>query len=414
MIFQNYLTFANNNIILGLDRILLLLSRLNNPHLNLPPVIHIAGTNGKGSVLAFLKSIFNQANYLVHRYTSPHLVKFNERIEIANKIISDEQLNQLTKKCYWACELQPKITPTFFEFTTAMAFLAFSQQKADIVLLETGLGGEFDATNVLSQVLLSIITTISFDHQEYLGNSIEQIAKAKAGIIKHNCPVVIATQNLQAKQVLWRIAQEKQARIIDANIEKLPNQLLNIKPSLLGKHQISNLKLAYLAVLNQNKFQINLNDMVQGAKKTQWSARMQKIECGAIKQSLKNCQLYLDGAHNLDGAKIIDEFLSTKKKYKRIAVFNILQNKNLPGFLQQIKDNLDLLLIIDVFFHPQQNNAKDIFTQAKQLNIATQIIDNFTEINNFLESKNDTVVICGSLYLAGKFLALNSLSSKQF
>ena len=175
MFFHNYLASTNsNNIELGLDRILLLLSRLNNPHLNLPPVIHIAGTNGKGSVLAFLKEIFNQANYTVHRYTSPHLVRFNERIEIANNIISDEELNKLSKQCHLACQITPAINPTFFEFTTAMAFLAFSQHKADVVLLETGLGGEFDATNVVPQVLLSIITTISFDHQEFLGNSLTE------------------------------------------------------------------------------------------------------------------------------------------------------------------------------------------------------------------------------------------------
>ena len=408
MIFHNYLASTNsNNIELGLDRILLLLSRLNNPHLNLPPVIHIAGTNGKGSVLAFLKEIFNQANYTVHRYTSPHLVRFNERIEIANQIISDEELNQLATKCHLACQIEPTITPTFFEFTTAMAFLAFSQHKADVVLLETGLGGEFDATNVLPQVLLSIITTISFDHQEFLGNSLAEIAKAKAGIIKNNCPVIIATQNLQAQQVLWQVAQEKQAKIVYADNENLPDQLSINNSALLGCHQSENLKLAYLAILNQNKLQISFNHMLQGAKTTKWPARLQKIESGKIKNNLQNCQLYLDGAHNLDGAKIVAKFLATKQNTKRIVVFNMLQNKDLCGFLQQIKNHLDLLLIIDIAFHQQQYQATEIIKQAEKLNIASKIIGNFTEINNFLTDTQNTVLICGSLYLAGSFLSLN-------
>ena len=257
MLFHNYSASTDTNKIeLGLERILLLLARLNNPHLDLPYVIHIAGTNGKGSVLAFLKAIFNQANYTVHRYTSPHLVRFNERIEVANNIISDAELNELSAQCHLACQISPKITPTFFEFTTAIAFLAFSKHKADVVLLETGLGGEFDATNVLKQVLLSIITTISFDHQEFLGNSLAEIAKAKAGIIKNNCPVIIANQSQQAKEVLWQVASAKQAKIIDASAYDLPSELCKQDLSLAGLHQLENLKLAYLAILNQDKFSI--------------------------------------------------------------------------------------------------------------------------------------------------------------
>ena len=408
MFFHNYLASTNsNNIELGLESILLLLSRLKNPHLNLPPVIHIAGTNGKGSVLAFLKEIFNQANYTVHRYTSPHLVRFNERIEIANNIISDEELNKLAKQCHLACQITPTINPTFFEFTTAMAFLAFSQHKADVVLLETGLGGEFDATNVVPQVLLSIITTISFDHQEFLGNSLTEIAKAKAGIIKNNCPVITAKQNLAVKKVLWQTAKAKQAKIISANIKKLPPELLTNNIALLGRHQIDNLTLAYLAILTQHKFKIGFDHMLQSAKTTKWPARLQKIESGSIKNNLQNCQLYLDGAHNLAGAKIVAKFLKTKQNTKRIVLFNMLQNKDLSGFLQQIKNHLDLLLIIDVAFHQQQYQATEISQKAEKLNIASKIIGNFTEINSFLTNTQNTVVICGSLYLAGSFLSLN-------
>ena len=407
MFFDNYSASTDSNKIeLGLDRILTLLARLNNPHLNLPPVIHIAGTNGKGSVLAFLKAIFNQANYKVHRYTSPHLVRFNERIEIANQIISDIELNKLSSKCHLACQISPKITPTFFEFTTAMAFLAFSKHKADVLLLETGLGGEFDATNVLSQVLVAIITTVSFDHQEFLGNSLAEIAKAKAGIIKNNCPVIIANQQQQAKEVLWQIATEKQAKIIDATSYDLPNNLYKEDLNLIGLHQLENLKLAYLTILNQNKFSITLSEISAGMQNVKWPARLQKIEFGNIKNKLKNCQLYLDGAHNIGGAKIIADFLSMQNG-KKIVVFNMLKNKDLLGFLTQIQNSLDVLLIIDVAFHKEQYLATEILIKAKQLNIPTEIIDNFSKISNFLSDTHNTILICGSLYLAGHFLALN-------
>jgi len=407
MFFDNYSSSADiNKIELGLGRISLLLARLNNPHLNLPPVIHIAGTNGKGSVLAFLKAIFNQANYKVHRYTSPHLVKFNERIEIANQVISDIELKQLANQCDLACQISPKITPTFFEFTTAMAFLAFSKHKADVLLLETGLGGEFDATNVLSQVLVAIITTISFDHQEFLGNSLAEIAKAKAGIIKNNCPVIIANQQQQAKEVLWQIASAKQAKIIDATFYDLPNNLYKEDLNLIGLHQLENLKLAYLTILNQNKFSITLSEISAGVQNVKWPARLQKIEFGNIKNKLKNCQLYLDGAHNIGGAKIITDFLSMQNG-KKIVVFNMLKNKDLLGFLTQIQNSLDVLLIIDVAFHKEQYLATEILIKAKQLNIPTEIIDNFSKISNFLSDTHNTILICGSLYLAGHFLALN-------
>ncbi len=408
MFFDNYYTSTDTNKIeLGLERILTLLARLNNPHLNLPPVIHIAGTNGKGSVLAFLKAIFNQANYKVHRYTSPHLVKFNERIEIANQMISDIELNELSNQCHLACQILPKITPTFFEFTTAMAFLAFSKHKADVVLLETGLGGEFDATNVLPQVLVAIITTISFDHQEFLGNSLAEIAKAKAGIIKNNCPVIIANQQQQAKEVLWQVGTAKQAKIIDASSYNLPNNLCKKNLNLIGVHQLDNLKLAYLAILNQDKFFIDFSEISLGAENAKWPARLQKITFGNIKNQLKNCQIYLDGAHNLDGAKIVADFLSMQDG-KKIVVFNMLKNKDLLGFLKQIQNNLDILLIIDVAFHQNQCLAIEIFMQAKELNIPVEIIDNFSKISNFLVDTDNTILICGSLYLAGYFLSLNS------
>jgi dihydrofolate synthase/folylpolyglutamate synthase len=254
--------------------------------------------------------------------------------------------------------------------------------------------------------LVAIITTISFDHQEFLGNSLAEIAKAKAGIIKNNCPVIIANQQQQAKEVLWQIASAKQAKIIDATFYDLPNNLYKEDLNLIGLHQLENLKLAYLTILNQNKFSITLSEISAGVQNVKWPARLQKIEFGNIKNKLKNCQLYLDGAHNIGGAKIITDFLSMQNG-KKIVVFNMLKNKDLLGFLTQIQNSLDVLLIIDVAFHKEQYLATEILIKAKQLNIPTEIIDNFSKISNFLSDTHNTILICGSLYLAGHFLALN-------
>ncbi len=190
------------DIKLGLDRMYQALERLDNPHKKLPEVIHIAGTNGKGSTLAFLRSIFESSGYKVHAYSSPHLVNFNERIYLSGSDISDDFLNECLQECKDVCEIEPKIELTFYEGTTLAAFLAFSKVKADILILETGMGGRLDATNVLDEVMASIITPVSIDHAEFLGNSISKIAFEKAGIIKKNSLVICGKQKNDAFEVI--------------------------------------------------------------------------------------------------------------------------------------------------------------------------------------------------------------------
>ena len=207
-----------HNIELGLSRVLQLLERLGNPHLKLPPAIHIAGTNGKGSTLAFLRAIFEESGLKIHTYTSPHLVNFNERILLAGKEISDDFLNEILTECKKAAEIFPQIQVTFFEGTTVATFLAFSRVPADLLLLETGMGGRLDATNVLPEVLCSVITPISFDHEEFLGNTLAKIAYEKAGIIKKNCPVVIGKQVEEALQVIEDQAFKKRAILTKPNL----------------------------------------------------------------------------------------------------------------------------------------------------------------------------------------------------
>ncbi len=190
------------NINLGLSRVLQLLERLDNPHKKLPPTIHIAGTNGKGSTLAYLESIFQEAEYRVHKYTSPHLVNFNERIILANNEISDIYLDDVISECKAAANIHPKIDVTFFEGVTVAAFLAFSRVKADILLLETGMGGRLDATNVIENPILTLISAISDDHQQFLGDTIEKIAAEKAGIMKNNSPIILSKQESEVEKLI--------------------------------------------------------------------------------------------------------------------------------------------------------------------------------------------------------------------
>ncbi len=194
------------DIELGLSRVFALLERLENPHLKLPATIHLAGTNGKGSTLSFLRAIFAESGLKIHSYTSPHLVNFNERIVLDGAEISDEFLNEILRECKKAAEISPEIKVTFFEGITVAAFLAFSRVKADILLLETGMGGRLDATNVLPEVLCSIITPIALDHQEFLGKTLAKIAFEKGGIIKKNSAVVIGKQKSSALRVLENVA----------------------------------------------------------------------------------------------------------------------------------------------------------------------------------------------------------------
>ncbi|MBM3589989.1 MAG: bifunctional folylpolyglutamate synthase/dihydrofolate synthase [Alphaproteobacteria bacterium] len=403
-----------HHINLGLDRINELLNRLGNPQLKLPKTIHIAGTNGKGSTLAFLKTIYEQAGYKVHRYTSPHLIEFNERIELSGTKISDDLLQSYLNRCQDACSSSPEIDITFFEATTACAFLAFSENPADILLLETGMGGEFDATNVLPNVFQSIITPISFDHQQFLGDSLDEISKAKAGIIKKNCPIICANQELLALNVISKKAKELNSKLVltkdffpQTNID-----LDSIKISLFGSHQIENAKTAICSIKNQTDFKISDQNIKDGLENTKWKARLEKINSGNfIKKLSRNFQIYLDGSHNVQGATTINEFLENFQKHQRIVIFQMLNDKNCEEFLRIISSKINLLLIPEIAKDPRFRKAKDILKIAKDLKISAKTIENFTEAFNEIEinfnNQKTVILICGSLYFASEFLIAN-------
>jgi dihydrofolate synthase/folylpolyglutamate synthase len=392
------------NIDLGLTRVYQLLERLGNPHLKLPPTIHLAGTNGKGSTLAFLKSIFTEAGLKTHTYTSPHLVSFNERITLAGKEISDTFLNEILSSCKIAAETEPKINITYFEGITVAAFLAFSKVKADILLLETGMGGRLDATNVLPKNLCSIITPIDLDHQEFLGETVEKIAFEKAGIIKRNCPVIIGKQQSDVLKVI-----EKQAAKLNAKIFHYEPRFEAYENSLIGSHQKTNAALAATAAITQQEFSISEEQIKSGLKKTEWNARLQKITSGKFHKTLdKSCTLYLDGSHNLAGAKTLQAFLKSQTNTKKIVIFGMLKDKDCQGFLNEIKDEIDEIIAVKITDEDKSRSGEEIEEVAKNLNIKSQVTANISNAFSRLKNEeNALILVCGSLYLAGEFMEGN-------
>ena len=413
---------GNRDIKLGLDRVYKTLERLDNPHLKIPPTIHLAGTNGKGSTLSFLKNIFINSNLKVHSYTSPHLVNFNERIFLANEEISDDFLNECLHECKNASEIEPKIELSFFEATTITAFLAFSKIKADILLLETGMGGRLDATNILPEVLATIITPISLDHTEFLGKTLTKIAFEKAGIIKKNCPTFIAKQKLSALKTIKEVALKNNSQTTifgdDFNIIKKAKsfkfvgfkQNLEFKnPTLFGTHQIDNASLAIAVALSLKEFSIKKEAIDKALENTIWQARIQPILAGKFFDKLTGSQkLYLDGSHNLQGASTILNFLKSQKKQKKIVIFAMLSDKDYVKFLTKLSSEIDLLIITTIKNEPKSIEPKIIENLAQDLGIKSRIVKDFDEA--FLGIKNEekaVILITGSLYQAGSFLEEN-------
>lgn len=415
------------NIVFGLSRVYDLLARIGNPHLKLPDTIHFAGTNGKGSTLSFLKNILEESGLSVHSYTSPHLVNFNERIILAGKEITDECLTKVLSECKQAAEQEPQIPITFFEGITVAAFLAFSRVPADVLLLEVGMGGRLDATNVLPDVLCSVITPVSLDHTEFLGTSIAAIAMEKAGIIKKNCHTIVGNQVLEAKNSIrnralelnstinffaddWRVSKEKSGFSFEGFGQKLTLPL----PSLTGDHQIDNASTAIAVALSQRSFKISEENIEAAIRKTFWPARLQKINSGKFFDKLpKNYDLYLDGGHNVQAAQSVSDFLKSKrvanKNHKTFIIFAMLEDKDCTGFLREISNEVDYLTAIEIENESKSLQKEKIIEIADDLGMPSNVAINFDEaFKKILNSKEEsaTILICGSLYLAGDFLAL--------
>jgi dihydrofolate synthase/folylpolyglutamate synthase len=405
---------------LSLGRILKLLKRLGNPHLKLPPTIHVAGTNGKGSTIAFLRSIFENNDYKVHTYTSPHLINFNERIRVNSQIIDNENLIELLEEC----EFYNKNDPiTFFEITTAAAYLCFSKKQADILLLETGLGGRFDATNVISDKICSVLTPISMDHMTFLGKSIKSITREKVGIFKRNRPAIISPQTKEALEVIEKEVSQKNIElfkygsdweIIKKSREKFLMRIFEEefevpKPKLFGEHQIYNAGLAITVSKILKDFSFDNKKICDGVHETFWPARMQQIDNGKLKEIAgKNYELWLDGGHNSHASEMLLDNLKKWEKDNLFLIFGMINGKEPKEFLTKIFPLIKSLQVIPIKKHQfiGSKEIQQIFKDEYGIIRPEKTIQNAIKYitNNFTGGK---IVICGSLYLAGDVLKSN-------
>lgn len=404
-----------------------LLEALGNPHLLLPPTIHVAGTNGKGSTIAMLKSIFNQAGYKTHAYTSPHLLEFNERITISDEKISDIYLDEILRKTK-QCAEKLDIIPTFFEGITAAAFLAFSRSKADILLLETGIGGRLDSTNVIPNPIITIITPISLDHQNYLGNSILEIAYEKAGIIKPQVPCIISMQQKEVYDLLLNTCDERSAPSFcfeyDYCAEKnndgfnYISQKFNLnfpQPNLLGFHQIINASSVIAAVtLINDKFKINSKNIENGLRTIKWLGRIQEISKSDVVKltGRDNVTMFIDGAHNDGGAICLADWARNNIKTPAYLILGMTRNRDATNFCIHFRDFIQKGVATKVESEPSSYNAEILAQNASLSGIeftsACSLQQAITDVVDINPDESFSILITGSLFLVSDLFKLLS------
>ena len=413
----------------GLERILTLLEKLGNPQDKMKNVFHIAGTNGKGSTTAFLKAILEANGYTTNRDTSPHLVEFNERIELKGQKITDNYYNELSKEVREIVE-KNNLEITYFEAITAVGFLAFSRNNADANIIEVGCGGRLDSTNVFKNPLVDIITTISYDHMAILGDTLEKIAPEKWGIVKPNTPVVLGylnekiknlyrEQNKEFNNKLYFFGEDYKINIIDNNNFEFiygDKKMLLPTPSLKGEHQIRNASCAIMALLSQNKLKITEEAIKRGLTNCFWPARLQNLKNTKLSQYLPdNYELYLDGAHNEDGARVLSKWLEDENKIDQketIMILSILERKDSKTYLNNLKNTVDYAIAINNHNPDFKFKSGDVLKQEleengiKVLNVAETTVEALQYIKNIDKGTSKRVLICGSLYYSAQVLEL--------
>jgi dihydrofolate synthase/folylpolyglutamate synthase len=411
---------------LSLDRIQALLEALGRPQDRLPPVIHVAGTNGKGSTSAFLRAITEAAGLKVHVLTSPHLVRFVERVRLAGTLITDEAFAEILGRVE-AANAGKEIT--FFEIVTAAAFVVFAETPADLLILEVGLGGRYDATNVIGAPAVSVITPVDYDHKEFLGEDLGGIAGEKAGIIKAGRPVVVARQAEVAEAVIEAEAQRLGAplalmgRDVDAWSERGrlmvqdQQRLLDLPmPSLYGPHQVDNAGLAVAAALALNDPRITDAAFEQGVASAEWPARMQRLTAGPFGELAKarGSDLWLDGGHNPHGARAVAGALADLARDGRpvALVAGTLSNKDAVGFFSAFKA-LNPKVFATGFEADAAATAEATMDAARIAGLQAEAVGYPLEaVRRALDAEGvpPHVLICGSLYLAGEVLAASEVT----
>jgi dihydrofolate synthase / folylpolyglutamate synthase len=414
---------------LSLDRMHRLLEQLDHPERKLPPVIHVAGTNGKGSTIAYLRAILEAAGLRVHVFTSPYLVRLNECFRIGRPgggtLVSDDELRATLEHCERANKGEPV---TIFEIETAAALCLFARHPADIVLLEVGLGGRLDATNVIEAPLASVIAPVSMDHTEFLGNSLTAIAGEKAAIIKRNTPVVCAEQAVEAMAVIeaqanrmraplhaagqqWHVSVER-GRLVYQDERGLMDLAA---PKLFGRHQFDNAGLAIATLRALDRFKIGIAAFEAGIISAEWPARMQRLVAGTlVDQGPPGCEIWLDGGHNAEGGRVAAAALGDlEERVSRplVVIAGMMANKDAGAFLANFAGLTRHIMAVQI---PDRENAMPPDRLADAARSLGMRVENAASVEAALHALSrlayevpPRILITGSLYLAGHVLAVN-------
>lgn len=416
VILDRMMTLHPKVIDLTLGRMHRLLAALGNPERNLPPVIHIAGTNGKGSTQAMIRAGLEASGASVHAYTSPHLARFHERIRLAGELISETALAALLDECVQANGLD---SITFFEITTAAALLAFARTPADFTLLEVGLGGRLDATNVIDTPRLTLITPVSIDHQQYLGDTLPEIAGEKAGIIKRGVPVIVGPQDPDGLAVIeakaarmgapvlaygqhWHVSENRNRLIFQDETGLLDLPL----PNLPGPHQIQNAGAAIAALRVLGRDEAACEAAVTRAV---WPARMQRLRRGPLVDMAPDVELWLDGGHNPAGGQAIAATLARMPTRPTYLICGMLNTKDVTGYMRPLAPHATHLFAVSI---PNEKNtlpAQTTRDAALSAGLPASAAASVADALSAIIAINPTarVLICGSLYLAGAILREN-------
>lgn len=416
ILLERMMSFHPKIIDLTLDRMWRILAALDHPERRLPPVVHIAGTNGKGSTLAMIRAGLEGAGHVTHAYTSPHLARFHERIRLAGQLIDEDLLSDMLDRCLVA---NGSDAITYFEITTAAALLAFAETPADYTLLEVGLGGRLDATNVVDTPALCVITPVDMDHQQYLGDTIGRIAGEKAGIIKRGVPVIVGRQQDEALAVIeakaaglsapvhaygqhWHVWSEAGRLVFQDE-----NGLLDLpKPALLGEHQIENAGMVIAALRVMGKGEAACEAAMTQAV---WPARMQRLRHGPLFDIAPRAELWLDGGHNPHAARAIAALLSEMPARPTHLICGMLNTKDVTGFMSPLASVAQSLHAVSIPGQSATLTATDTAQAARAAGLraveAPSVADALAQIT--AADPEARILICGSLYLAGEILKEN-------
>jgi dihydrofolate synthase/folylpolyglutamate synthase len=428
-ILERMLQLHPKKIDLVLDRILRLLHDLGDPQLKLPPVIHVAGTNGKGSACAFSRAMLEAQGLTVHTHTSPHLVHFHERIRIAGELISEGELCATLEEVE---RVNAGAPITFFEITGAAMFLAFSRHPADAMVLEVGLGGKYDATNVIPKPAMTIIQPVGLDHQEFLGDDIGVIAAEKAGIIKPGVPLVVGPQDEIPREVILRQADRLSVPVFVFGQDFHARQehgrmvyedemgLLDLPlPRLIGRHQVENAGVAIAGLRHANKGWGEDAAIEKGLRSVDWPARLQRLSHGPlVADAPDDAEIWLDGGHNPHGAAAVSRAIADlEEKVERplYLICGMLRNKDAVGFLSAFRGLARHVVTVGIPGEAASMGAGALYDAARAAGLdaapAEDLEDAMLQLHAWARAHGretpPRILICGSLYLAGKVLAEN-------